>query len=184
MREMRSILDYSLNTIPWGSETLPARRNWVTGETIDYSLVGRDKNDMVLDELNNMADSIYGAPTEKLHGVELSGEQYERLNELHGTLSLGGKTLYQALEELISSPDYDKDRMVLGDPPDKESGPRSKMLNRVIRTYRNAAQDALLEEDPELKQAVRQADYQRVASKRGEMTEYNQEALLEALLEY
>lgn len=184
MREMRGIMDYTLNTIPGFSTNLPAKYNWVTGETINYALVGRDKQDIVLDELNNMADSIYGPPDEKLRGVELTGAQYSRLNELHGTIRLNGKTMYEAMEELIRSPDYDLDRAFLGDPPDKESGPRARMLKKLIRSYRNAAQRALLSEDTELAAEIRKSDFQRMASRRGQMTTLNQQELLETLLEY
>ena len=184
MREMRGIMDYTLNTIPGFSDSLPAKRNWVTGETINYALVGRDKNDKILDELNNMADSIYGPPSEKIHGTELTGSQYSRLNELHGTLRIGGKTMYEAMGELINSPEYDLERQFLGDPPDKESGPRARMLKKLIRTYRNAAQRALLSEDTELAAEVRKSDFQRMASRRGQMTNLNQQELLDTLLTY
>lgn len=184
MREMRGIMDYTLNTIPGFSDSLPAKRNWVTGETINYALVVRDKNDKILDELNNMADSIYGPPSEKIHGTELTGSQYSRLNELHGTLKIGGKTMYEAMGELINSPEYDLERQFLGDPPDKESGPRARMLKKLIRTYRNAAQRALLSEDTELAAEVRKSDFQRMASRRGQMTNLNQQELLDALLTY
>ncbi|MFQ8736252.1 MAG: hypothetical protein ACLSAH_09715 [Bilophila wadsworthia] len=51
----------------------------------------------MLDELNRMAEGIYGPPAKKLHGVELSTAQYSRLNELHGTTTIGGKTLHESL---------------------------------------------------------------------------------------
>lgn len=184
MREMRDFMDYTMNTIPGWSSTLPARRNWVTGDTINYNLIPSNANDPVLDELNRMAEGIYGPPAKKLHGVELSTAQYSRLNELHGTTTIGGKTLHESLGELFASQQYDIDRNTIGDPPDKERGPRAVAINRIIHAYRQKAQDELLSEDDSLRHEVRKSDYQRLASKRGTMTENNQQELLDALLTY
>lgn len=184
MREMRDFMDYTMNTIPGWSSTLPARRNWVTGDTINYNLIPSNANDTVLDELNRMAEGIYGPPAKKLHGVELSTAQYSRLNELHGTTTIGGKTLHESLGELFASQQYDIDRNTIGDPPDKERGPRAIAINRIIHAYRQKAQDELLSEDDNLRHEVRKSDYQRLASKRGTMTENNQQELLDALLTY
>lgn len=182
MREMMDWTDYLINTIPGASTYLGARRNWVTGDIVNYSLLGTHKNDPVLEELNRLADSVQGAPLETLHGVELSGEQYSRLLELHGTTRIGGKTLHEALQALIESPGYDVERLERGDPPDAERGPRAIALRRIIARYRERAQDELLNEDEELRRLVREHDYQRALSKTGRMTEDNQRELLDALV--
>ena len=189
MREMRDIMDYLQNTVPGLSDgslglskALPARRSWVTGDVVPYHFVGTHKNDPVLEELNRLADSVQGAPLETLHGVELSGEQYSRLLELHGTTRIGGRTMHEALQALIESPGYDVERSVRGDPPDAERGPRAIALRRIIAAYRERAQNALLMEDDALRQLVRQADYQRATSRSGAMTEDNQQELLDALV--
>ena len=57
-------------------------------------------------------------------------------------------------------------------------------INRIIHAYRQKAQDELLSEDDSLRHEVRKSDYQRLASKRGTMTENNQQELLDALLTY
>ncbi len=184
MREMRDFTDYLLNTMPGFSETLPARRNWVTGEPYAYHFVGRDKKDMVLDEMNRMADVVPGMPAMTLRGVELTTAQHSRLSELHGTTTLGGKTLYEALRTLFESPRYDIDRQLRGDPPDKEQGPRALAIKRIVEAYRRKAGDDLLREDPELARRLRQSNLQRLLSKRGTMTTANQQELLTALQDY
>lgn len=73
-------------------------------------------------------------------------------------------------------------RIIWIDPPDKERGPRAVAINRIIHAYRQKAQDELLSEDDSLRHEVRKSDYQRLASKRGTMTENNQQELLDALL--
>lgn len=184
MREARSILDYLMNTTPGFSHHLPARRNWVTGDVVVYDFVPRNKKDTVLDELNNIAEAVQGPPAKKLKGVELSEAQFSRLQELHGTVRIGGKTLYETLEELFNSADYDLHRNITADPPDKENGPRSLAVRRVIGEYRRAAQDALIDENSELEASIRLSDYQRAASRRGAMTTLNQQDLLDTLKEY
>lgn len=181
MREMMDWTDYLRNTLPGASSHLGARRNWVTGDVVNYALLGSHKNDAVLEELNHLADSVQGAPLETLHGVKLSGEQYSRLLELHGTTRIGGKTLHETLQALIESPGYDVERVIRGDPPDAERGPRATALRRIIAVYRQKAQNELLDGDADLRRLVRQHDYQRAMSRSGAMTADNQEELLEAL---
>lgn len=186
MREVRDFTDYLLNTVAGFSDTLPAKRHWVTGEVKTYAMAPKDKHDIVLDELNLLAHTHTGmraAPARTLHGVELTAEQYSRLNELHGTLTLNGKTLHKALEELFKSEGYDLHRQTTGNPVDGETSPRGIKVNRIIDRYRNAAKDRLVDEDPTLAQSVRQSDYQRQLSRRGKMTSGNQKELLEALID-
>ena len=66
MRAMRDFMDYTMNTIPGWSSTLPPGGNSVTGDTINYNLIPSNANDPVLDELNRMAEGIYGPPAKKL----------------------------------------------------------------------------------------------------------------------
>lgn len=184
MREARSIMDNVLNTIPGFHDDLPAKRNWITGEPVDYRLIPRDKHDTVLDEMNRMAEAVQGPPAYTLHGVGLTPAQYSRLCELHGTVTIQGKTLHEALETLFDSQQYDINRDVLADPPsDKDQSPRALMIKRVVNAFRKEAQDQLIDEDPELAQSIRQNDFQRQMTKRGEMTKSNQQELLAALVD-
>lgn len=175
MREVRSMVDALRNTIPGMSDDLPARRSWITGEPILYPkgwgadmtsplgdafaaanpiIAGDWKADPVLDELANL-DFAFSAPTRKLEGVELTTEQYSRLNELHGTVRIGRYNLYQALEKVINSAQYDLGRERYQDDADAALNPRVKMIQRVITNYRKAARAKLLQEDRELMDAVR-----------------------------
>lgn len=184
MREVRGIMEAILNTVPGFHDDLPAKRNWITGEPVDYRLIPRDKHDPVLDEMNRMAQAVNGPPAYTLHGVDLTAGQYSRLTELHGTVTIQGKTLHEALGELFDSPQYDIERMTLADPPsDKDQSPRALMIKRVINAYRREAQDQLIDGEPKLAQSIRQNDYQRQMTKRGQMTRANQQELLAALVD-
>ncbi|WP_299883369.1 hypothetical protein [uncultured Sulfitobacter sp.] len=126
LRDVRSMLDAIKNTIPGYSETIPAKRSWITGQIIHYPkgwgadmvsplgeafasanpiTAGDWKQDPVLDELAGL-DFGLSAPTRKIKGVELDQKQYERLLELHGTVRSGLYTMYQRLEKLFESDSY------------------------------------------------------------------------------
>lgn len=176
MREVRSMVDAVMNTIPGYSDNLPARRSWITGEPILYPkgwgadmttplgeafaaanpiIAGDWAQDPVLDELANL-DFGFSAPTRKLEGVELTTEQYSRLMELHGTVRIGRLTMYQALEKAINSAQYDLGRERYEDDADPSMNPRVKMVQRIITNYRKAARARLLEEDADLRAEVEQ----------------------------
>lgn len=178
MREVRSMLDYVMNTVPGWSDTLPAKRDWVTGRPTDYTIVGSDSNDLVMSELNRLSDKILGAPPKRIRGSdELTAQQYSRLCELHGAIKLGGKTLHQTLETLFKSPGYDIERNQFDDPPIGMNGPRVDKVNKIIETYRKAAQNQLLREDRSLLMNVEQARRTVKLAKRGALTTANQEQM-------
>ena len=185
MREARSLLDYMMNTIPGMSDDLPAKRNWVTGKPIDYVMVGQDKNDPVFDELLRLGKAIPGAPDRRIYGnTELTPQQYSRLLELHGTIKLQGKTLYERLDELFKSQKYDINRERFDDPPlGMEGGPRAEVVKKIITAYRNAAKKQLLREDRELLAQVEATRRANTAVKKGALTRSTKEQFAN-LLQY
>lgn len=79
---------------------------------------------------------------------------YDRLMELHGTMTVGGRTLHSAMDHLFQTKAY---RDVLKD--GTELYPNSKrveLINNLRSSYRQVAMRQLLQEFPELAQAVRQ----------------------------
>jgi hypothetical protein len=122
-------------------------------------------DNMVLRELANMADrGVIGTPSKNMRGVELTTTQLSRLNEIHGTVRVQGKTMQEALERLFLSPSYDLSRKAYLDPPkggdltgeniSPLQGKRAYEINKVIRKYRKAAQNQLMKEDTELSRMV------------------------------
>jgi hypothetical protein len=185
MREARGLLDYIMNTIPGMSDDLPAKRNWVTGKPIDYVMVGQDKNDPVFDELLRLGKAIPGAPDRRIYGNnELTPQQYSRLLELHGTIKLQGKTLYERLDELFRSKKYDINRERFDDPPlGMEGGPRAEVVKKIITAYRNAAKKQLLREDRDLLAKVEATRRRNTAIKKGALTRSTEEQFAN-LLQY
>jgi hypothetical protein len=178
MREVWSIIDAIKNTIPGYSETLPARRSWITGEPISYPkgwgadmmspvgeavssinpiTQGEPKGNPVLDELARLQHG-FSPPLKTIMNrqVELTSQQYSRLLELHGTIRLGRYTMQERLDRLMKSTRYTEGAGRFIDPDTK----RIEMVREVIADYREAATNQLIREDPALQQAVQQARLQ------------------------
>lgn len=195
MREVRAILDGVTNTIPGYSQELPARRSWITGEPITYpSGWGSDmvnpigaafmsmanpfmqsewEPNTVLDELAGLGYN-FSAPTRTVEGIELEGPQYERLLELHGTVRIGRRTMFQALEHLMGTQGYDIDRERFADTDEPSDNRRIVAIQRVITQYRNAAREALIREDPALRQSIIDARRESMAARRSSYTGVSQ----------
>lgn len=176
MRDVRNFTDAIRNTLPAFSESIPARRSWVTGEPIVYPkgwdmgtsgtpaavfgatnpiAAGIHKDDPVLDEMARLNFS-FSAPTRKIKGVDLTEAEYSRYLELHGTVKIGRRTLHEALAATMEKQSYDKDRERFGDDFDPAMSKRVQAFQKVISRYRERAQIALMRENPELNERVQQ----------------------------
>lgn len=181
-REVEGIFDAVKNTSPFFSEKLPIKYDWLTGEPIHYTgvITSREKQDAVLTELMRLGETIMGRPERTLKGVELSAEQYSRFCQLNGKVMLyGGKTLHEALTDLVTSPGYAQASDGL---PGMEN-PRAKAINKVIQNYRVAAARLLLEEYPDLADSILRLKVSKRLSRAGAMTKDNQQGLLQQLIQ-
>jgi hypothetical protein len=172
LRESRSIADAVMRRTPVLSENLPPQRSFL-GEPIyrDNPLgllsavspvyVSSIKNDLVDKELSELKHG-FAMPPSKLNGIEdldmrsftnESGQQaYDRFLELSGTIEINGSTLRQSLAKMMKSSEYKaipKDNLqdTLG-----TNSPRISAINRMVKAYRNRAQQEVLGEYPELYQ--------------------------------
>ena len=164
MREARTFLDMFTKRIPGLSDKLEPKRN-ILGEPIKrQEAIGPDfisplfyseqKKDKVMDELANLRYSFSRPPVVESGGVDLSKYRngqgqtaYDRYVELTGQVKLGNKDLRQALNKLVTSPQY------LALPAERVEGldsPRVAKLKKVIGKYRSIAKDKMLKEYPEL----------------------------------
>lgn len=85
-------------------------------------------------------------PTNK-YGVQLSDEGYDRLMVLMTQQKHGGKNLQDKLTELVASPEYQNDS-------DGIDGGKAWKIKNIIEIYKRAGATALMQESPELEQAV------------------------------
>lgn len=179
-RQARTMLDAIKQRVPGWAETLPPRRNVLGKPTSprgawipfvnDESAVARTASPLsftegtdneVLQEFARLQFG-FGMPSERMSGIDIgkrsmpNGQNtYDRYVELSGSIRLGGKDLEQSVEELIKSPAYRSLPDVTGNRDIDKYNQRIVVISRVIRAYRNAAKNQLLQEDPELAQEIR-----------------------------
>ena len=170
MKEIRGCLDKIKANIPGLSNSLPTQYSWLTGKPREYSpyssinrcyttSVKSDVPDRLRAELLQL-EHILSGPSDKVNGHRLNGEQYSKYCRLNATITLGDKTLLEALDDAVHSERYDS----------ADSDEKAKMLKRIIGHYRNAAKLELIEEYPELQ---KQGQSQTTAAQGARRSELN-----------
>lgn len=169
MRDVQTISEAIRNRIPGLSEGVAPRRD-VLGEPMRRAeIVGavpmawpfsysRVSNDIIAQELAQLGAG-FTPPRAMRNDVDLRAyvnrrgqNSYDRWQELTGQVRLGGKTLREAMEQLIRTPSYQKI-----DPTSVEGyeSPRVGMIRKLISRYRDAAFRTTLQEFPDLMEAER-----------------------------
>jgi len=166
LKEIRGFADIILKKIPGVTMDLkrtplgePVVQEYFDGvagilNPLNPIAFGFDNKDITARELANVGHG-FSMPSTKLRGViELTDytgpngrSAYDRWLELSSQVKLNGRTMKQALTELI------KDKRYQALDPKSFTGipsPRVKFLNRIISRYRKAAQFQMLEEFPEI----------------------------------
>lgn len=177
LREVRSVLDQLRKQTGFQRDQLPVKYDWITGEPLEKpenmlgyikvkSLSREDKDVALVNSEMRKIGYQFNGPQKSISGVRLSGEQFQRFNQLVGSTEIGGKKLVDRLVSRINSDRYrkDDDDYNLVSPKDSH---RTAILNREIIRYRDRAERILMKEYPELRQAIR--DYKRYTdlTKRG-----------------
>lgn len=162
--ELTGFADMLFGSMPGYSQTLPPRRNLLTGNPIVYEggmgpdiasplYEMTDKHDPVADEIVNLRWDGFKHPPKRYNGVDLTSEQYDRLMVIM-TQELGGagNLMRDRMEKEIKSPAYQSSssggvNSVTGvfDP-----GSKQFRLNAIFGAYKNGAYQQLMREDPEL----------------------------------
>jgi hypothetical protein len=150
-----------LGVIPVGDTRIESKRN-VFGEKLDrpqplYNTLpihrSEIKDDKVLKELSNI-NASFGPPKKIRNGINTvlftnrSGQTfYDRWQENHGKVRLRGRTLKQAVRDLMRSAAYNR---LSEQPFEGDESPRVGEIRKLIRKYRNAAYSTTLREFPEV----------------------------------
>jgi hypothetical protein len=174
LKDVRNWMDAILARTPGFSEKVAPRRN-ILGEKIDLPTAygsgwispfaaSRQLDDPVKQELSDLGHG-FTMPHSKRGGVELrdyrnsKGQNaYDRWMELNGTVKVGGKTLGEALNSLITS-DYYKSLPKFSEEDIEFTNPRVRAVQRVLGRYRSVSLRETLREYPELAEA--QAEFRR-----------------------
>ena len=183
MREVRGFSDQLKKTNGLMRGDLPLKYDWVTGQPMEtpetlgglFHITTKGLEERQSDaatiytEMRKLGVRFDGA-RRKVQGVELSGEQYQRWNELMGTIKRGSKTLEQRLVDKIESSRYDKGGSDYNLVTASESH-RVEILNREIKKYRDRAFNQLKREYPIIKDKIREYDRFKNDTRRGKDAE-------------
>jgi hypothetical protein len=117
-----------------------------------------------------MADLRYGfsMPDKNLFGIpdinltEIKSakgkyDAYDRLLELSSTTKINGKTMRQALSEVVKNKEYQniaKDKLY---ETTGKNSPRIQILQKIINAYRTKARGQLLKENPDIQDLFEEA---------------------------
>ena len=168
LREARTIIDAVKRRTPGFSENLPPRRN-ILGEAVQptgnrlYNFASpfqtsNNRQDFVTNELADMEYGISQA-SPRIAGLDLTkfktkdgGDAYDRYLELTGSIRINGRNLRAQMNRAMKSSRFKNAPPPTGDPELDKYNPRVKAVQRILSSYRKAAQAQLFEENPQLRQ--------------------------------
>ena len=179
-REVRTVMDKLRKSTGIQRSSLPIQYDWLTGkpkntpETLGplFHITTKGVEEIETDaalvatEFRKLGFKFEGARRTVGGGVKLTGEQYQRWNQLMGSISIGGRNLEQTLAREIKKTSYNKDGDDYGDVAPSESH-RTFMLNRRMKKFRDRAYRKLQREFPIIREQVREFDRFKRATKRG-----------------
>lgn len=181
--ELRTLTDKMKSRV-YGMDNSAVKHDWLTGEAVDlpeYMLgfIRQKKLDSgehvaagVYEELRNLQHPFVG-PQRTIGDVELSPTQFQRYNELVGTLNVNGRdSLIKTLDKQIKSRRYASltDAAEINQTRSSDDG-RVKHLNIYIQLAKRKAKQQLFREYPELTAAVTENRVNRSLSKAGRQAE-------------
>lgn len=147
VREVRGFIDRLRSKTPGLSEELPIKYSWLTGEPVQYMggmasgispvVMSDATKSKAIEALSQVVEYI---PEMKdvVNQTRLNAQQASDYAKLHGTVRLRGKTMLDAIADVVEGGKYEGDALkdVIGD---------------TVREYRNAAKEQLVKKYPELK---------------------------------
>lgn len=178
MKEAWSIMEHIKSRLPGFSDSVPIKYSWVTGNPVkiqeglgpDFAspFATSETKGWVQEELARL-NYGFTPPSKELKGVELTSEQYSKLCQLHGTVKIGGKTMMEALEHIMQTPQYDLKRERVDDSrrPDDMTDHRIRAIQKVIGAYRMAAARQLVMQDEGLRTNIYNQKFGKAAWKSG-----------------
>ena len=103
--------------------------------------------------MRNLNHGFVG-PQRTMGDIELNAVQFQRYNELVGTVEVRGGTLIENIHKVINGSRYeDARRSAEINNPRSSDDPRVQQINVQIQIARKRAEAALLKEYPELREA-------------------------------
>jgi hypothetical protein len=179
MREATTMLDAIKRRIPGLSDQLPPVRNMfgepiqvpsgylpfgmgggTVGRELSPAAMSQSVDDNVKQELARLQYGFSKAPKtyqgmnlEQFQNKDMTQDAYDRFQELHGQVQIGGQNMSQALSRLIGSDRYKN--MAQPEGHGDSTNPRVMAVQRVIADFRGRAMQQTLHEYPEINRALR-----------------------------
>lgn len=177
MREAQTMMDAIKRRIPGLSDSLPPVRNLMgepvqppsgylpfgmgggqMGRMLSPAAMSTSVDDNVKQELAKLQYGFSKAP-KTYQGFNLEQFQhgnsnaYDRFQELHGQVQIGGQTLSQSLQRLIGGDRYSS--MPQPEGHGDTTNPRIQAITKILGDYRERAMQQTLVEYPEIRNAMR-----------------------------
>lgn len=170
LREAVGLMDKLSRRVPFLVDSLPPKYNWLTGEAIrnpdafstGFPVVPDRTTEFVGSELINLRYPFQG-PQRTINGIELSTEQFADYHRLMGSTRLNGLTLMQALEQLMSRPDYRRDGSQVYDGQIQTR--EIQAVTQILSAYKSQARTELFRTYPDL---YREYQARRINDRAGE----------------
>lgn len=176
MREATTMMDAIKRRIPGMSDSLPPVRNlfgepvnplsgWLpfgmgggaAGRVLSPAAMSQSVDDNVKQELARLQYGFTKAP-KTYQGFNLeqfergNSNAYDRFQELHGQVQIGGQTMQQALQRLMDGDRYKS--MPQPEGHQDTTNPRIQAVTKILADYREKAMQQTLKEYPEIGRAV------------------------------
>ena len=184
LKDISSLQDSILAKVPYMSTKVDVRRNFM-GEEVSYQdspggkiwntllpfNVSKVRDGVLADEFASFQQGI-SMPSVKTSGIDLKAEAYEvdnrsaydRFLERSATTKIGGRTLRQALRQLVKS---DKYQRLDTEDIEGESNPRVEAVKAVVNRYRKKARNQIINETPALKRDINDRKQARKRRRQG-----------------
>lgn len=168
--ETQDLISRIRSRSPLWNAGAPPRRN-ILGEPIDFRNVpgsrllalefGKSSSDIVTEEIARLGFG-FEEPARRDWDIDLrdistdDGQGfYDAWTERVGTIEIAGRTLRQALEETVSSEDY----QALSPQGGSSQTPRVKLISRILSSYRSAAKGETIARSTEAQAAIEAYKY-------------------------
>lgn len=197
IRESRTVVDAILRKVPIAEEKVPAKRTFL-GEAIykqnpigllgvfNPVYVSSKRNDSVDKTILDMVHGFGMPPSNYLNHKDTDMRQfyneegrqaYDRFLELSSEITIGGKTMREALKGLVNSRQFKALTKTVNE-AGGESGllskdPRINLMNNVMSQYRLKAKHLVVREFPDLLETLKSVTEQQNEIKRRTFEELN-----------
>jgi hypothetical protein len=158
IKEADGFIEKLMRKSPYHMGELEDRYNWITGERDALPLANSwglpitpKESDWILQEMGNLRHGFRG-PTRSFDGVQLTSKQYADWCNYMGNTELEGKTMLEALGELMGSQlyDYDPQRVYFKEAAGTQEPVQVQMVKIIMQRYKSAAKQRVLLENPQL----------------------------------